>query len=141
MSSWSSCVCTCPAPFFPSPSHTVSGPFFTALSDAGTWHFPVFRSASDYTGTTSPILVDMQTYYTSDTLGQASKYTNVPVLATRYCRSSANSCSDVLEQRKQDNILEYVQNGLARCPMDSSCLMLYNKAKDKVFDNSICSSC
>lgn len=149
MSSWTcNCDCPpCPAPFFGSGAIRVNDIFF-ALYDSSTklWHFPAFRSTKDYNGTLTPISVPIygqqQTFYVlPDQTGTSTRPQNAPVLVSRPCSTRCVlSSSELLEQDKEDNMLQLVQNGAIQCPMDSCTLMLYNRARDKVINNYVCTN-
>lgn len=152
MSSWSckrDCP-PCPSPLFSAGegTGTVSGVFFSAYDEnESQWYFPAFKSKSDYTGSTTEINITsngqlQKIYVLEDNKSEKKQKPNrSPTFVTRPCSTRCVlSCSEQLQQEKEDTMLQHVQNGILKCPMDSCSVMLYNKAKDKIINNYVCMS-
>lgn len=149
MSSCSSNCPPCPPQFFETPNNERVHGVFAAVYNATEkkWQYPVFLEKADYTGATTKTTIvlsngkQMDAYVPNNVLSSQSKPTRFPIMVSKQCsQKCVRSSSDMLEQRKRENMLKKVQNGASDCPMQYCNYLTYMQATQLIVPHYTCTS-
>lgn len=124
----------------------VQDDFYTVFDEyLKKWFFPAFPKKNSYSGEMNKIHFEIRgvsyifwvpTQYSAG-LNYAPQ--NVPKFVIRPCAvRCVLSASELLQQEKENDILQLAQNGVLSCPQDCNQLLLYNNARDRIVNQYVC---